>query len=391
MAMNDDKTHLRAKRHALAACCLLLAFPLAARGQTADAQAPSSSILQPAQWKAVDASVDRGLAWLASQQRPDGSFPTYESGQPGVTSLAVMAFLSRGHRPGAGPYGRKLERAIDFVLAQQQDDGLLYGASTSMPTTVWYQGSHTAMYNHAIAGLMLGEAFGMTGEEQTKKLRPAIEKALDFARRMQRRPSPYEKDAHAWRYFKHHGIANKGEADLSVTGWFIMFYRSAKNAEFEVPEEYVREAVQFVRACYREDKGDFLYGPYPDDRHTSRAMNGAGLLCLTITGNYDPKIADAAGQWILKHPFTDYNVPIKHDRYHYGAYYCSQAMFMLGGKYWQDFYPPLTTTLLQNQSPQGYWQPESANYDNTFGNSYTTALAILSMTPPYQLLPIYQR
>jgi hypothetical protein len=140
-----------------------------------------------------------------------------------------------------------------------------------------------------------------------------------------------------------------------------------------------------------ENKGAFLYGPYPDDRHTSRAMNGAGLLALTITGNYDQKVADAAARWLLARSFTNYNEKIRHDRYHYGAYYCSQAMFMLGGEYWRQFYPPLATTLVQNQSPEGHWQPENCNNDAIYGRGYTTALAILSLTPPYQMLPIYQR
>jgi hypothetical protein len=368
----------------------LIFVPLAASGQTV-VPPPSSDVLSAEQWKAVDVGVDRGLAWLAARQQEDGSIPTLESGQPGITSLAIMAFLSRGHRPGAGPYGAFLDRAIDFVIEQQRESGLLYGGSTDMPATDWYQGSHTATYNHAIAGLMLCEAYGMTDEQRAKKLRPAITKAIDFARQMQRRPSEYEKDKYGWRYFKHHGTPNKGEADLSVTGWFIMFYRSAKNAEFDIPEQFVDEAVQFVRACYVPEKGIFLYGPYPDDRHTSRAMNGAGLLALTITGHYDEKIADAAAQKLLDQPFKEYNARIRHDRYHYGAYYCSQAMFMLGGERWRKFYPPLAMTLIQNQSPQGHWQSENCNNDDVYGNGYTTALAILSLTPPYQMLPIYQR
>ena len=38
----------------------------------------------------------------------------------------------------------------------------------------------------------------------------------------------------------------------------------------------------------------------------------------------------------------------------------------------------------------GSWDAES-NRDGQFGNVYTTALAVLALTPPYQLLPIHQR
>ena len=363
-----------------------------ARGQDIARQDPLPDVLTQDQWQRVDEGTSRGLAWLASQQRSDGSFPSFRTGQPAVTSLAVMAFLSCGHFPGEGPYGEALDRAVDFVLAQQQSEGLLYGGPTAMPVTQWNQGAHTANYNHAISGLMLGEVYGMTDQSRAEKIRPALEKAIEFARRMQLRPTPHRQDYYGWRYYRHQSLPQKGEADLSVTGWFIMFYRSARNAGFDIPEQYVDEAVKFVRNCYVEGEGGFVYGPYLKDRHISRGTTGAGLLCLTITNNYDDRIPHSAGQWMLAHPFTQYNgFETARDRYHYGAYYASQAMFMLGGEHWRQFYPPLAETLLANQSIQGSWQPESAENDALFGNCYTTSLAILALTPPYQLLPIYQR
>jgi hypothetical protein len=368
----------------LPATCLVQA-------QSLERQAPRMDVLTEEQWKRVDDGVDRGLAWLAAQQQADGAFPSLETGQPAVTSLGVMAFISRGHVPGVGPYGDTLNKAIDFVLRQQRDDGLLYGAPTDMPYE-YLEGSHTGTYNHAIAGLMLGEVYGMSDEKLAKKLRPAIEKALDFARRMQRRRSPFPCDQFGWRYLKQMQRSNQSEADLSVTGWFVMFYRSAKNAEFDVPKEYVDEAIQFVRGCYVESEGAFYYGPFQGDHRFSRAMTGAGLLCLAITNNHG-QIADATGRWVLQYPFADYNTGGRgrHDRYHYGAYYCSQAMFVLGGDYWRQFYPQLVESMLSGQAADGSWQPESAASDRVFGNCYTSALAILAMTPPYQLLPIYQR
>jgi hypothetical protein len=45
--------------------------------------------------------------------------------------------------------------------------------------------------------------------------------------------------------------------------------------------------------------------------------------------------------------------------------------------------------LLANQEPEGSWTPDSR--DLPFGNAYGTALVVLTLTPPYQLLPIYQR
>ena len=79
--------------------------------------------LPPAEWSNIESAVDRGLAFLASTQDADGRFPSEDSGQPAVTSLAVMAFLSRGHMPDEGRYGQHISRAIDFVLSTQRRRG----------------------------------------------------------------------------------------------------------------------------------------------------------------------------------------------------------------------------------------------------------------------------
>ena len=94
------------------------------------------SVLPPAEWSNVESAVDRGLAHLASIQEDDGRFPSEESAQPAVTSLAVMAFLSRGHMPDEGRYGAQISKAIDFVLSTQKRRGyfsLLAGHATCEP------------------------------------------------------------------------------------------------------------------------------------------------------------------------------------------------------------------------------------------------------------------
>jgi hypothetical protein len=124
-------------------------------------------------------------------------------------------------------------------------------------------------------------------------------------------------------------------------------------------------------------------------------MTGAGVLCLSMAGQHQTPIARAAGDWLLAHPFKAFGelVPAR-DRFFYGAYYCSQAMAQLGGHYWEQFFPSLADVLVKSQTPDGSWPPEVSGAptgEAVFGQVYTTALAVLSLTPPYQLLPVYQR
>ena len=374
----------------LVATALTVILGTAATADAADRVRKKSQreLLTSQEWQRLDESVDRGLAYLASQQSPDGSFATAAVGQPAITSLCILAFLSRGHAPREGPYGALLDRAIEYVLAQQQESGLIF----SLPIEAVWQGgkpSHTGIYNHAISGLMLGDVYGMTESTQHARIAKAIVSAVRFTREQQQRPKRSDFDNGGWRYLVV-GSALPNDSDLTVTAWQLMFLRSARNAEFDVPKEYMDEAMAYIRRSFNPKEGTFNYAQLAPESHYSRAVAGCGILALSLGGEHESEMARASGEWILKRPLDQYNRTEHHsERYHYSAYHCSQGMFQLGGDYWTRFYPPLMRTLLDNQQRDGSWPPEVR--ENYLGSVYTTSLVILTLTPPYQLLPIFQR
>ncbi len=359
---------------------------------------PLADMLSVRERQAVESGVARGLAWIAAQQAPDGSFPTLPQAQPAVTSLCVLALLSGGHQPGLGPYGAQMDRAIDFVISCQRPNGLF---SFSEPQAVHadWGASHTAVYNHAIAGLMLGEVYGHVTGARAKAVKGAIEKALLFTRELQTRPKALPGDEGGWRYLHLRWDARTADSDLSVTAWQLMFMRSARNAEFNVPQKYIDEAMEFVHRCWKEKEGVFYYaidGISPGDIRTGRTMVAAGVLSLALAGQHQTQIELAGGDWLLAHPFRGFgDLSGIADRFFYGAYYTSQAAAQLGGHYWEGIFPPLAESVLEGQAPDGSWPPEiesnPLHRDRPFGNVYTSAMAVLALTPVYQLLPVYQR
>ena len=66
-------------------------------------------------------------------------------------------------------------------------------------------------------------------------------------------------------------------------------------------------------------------------------------------------------------------------------------MYQLGGRHWEQFYPRVVRTLVENQQPDGAWEAESHFHDGQFGNAYTTALMVMALGAPNQLLPVFQR
>lgn len=357
------------------------------------AAANLADALTPAEWDRVDRSVERALAWLASQQDNDGAFPTRDPGQPAVTSLCVLAFLSAGHQPGEGRYGATINRAIDFVLDCQLANGM-FSFVPPQSGHVHQGASHTVTYNHAIAGLMLTEVYGQVSRERSVKIDSAVKRALVVTARWQKNPAKTDpRDVGGWRYlYPVPGTVSLSRSDLSVTGWHLMFLRSAKNAQFDFPDELVNDAVTYVESLFQPAGREFYYGHLSaNDRYASRGMMGVGALSLALAGKHNTAMARNVGDWLLAHPFDTYHETNHgYDRFHYSAYYGSNAMAQLGGEYWRRFFPTLAKTLLDAQSPNGSWLAESGE-DRMYGSCYPTALSVLTLTPAYQLLPIYQR
>ncbi len=380
----------------VAVCCFLaLLMPTRAEAQSAGksdttvAVSPdrfnSRPLLTESQWQRLDTAVDRALLFIARNQSVDGSFPTHVSGQPGVTSLCVMALLSRGHIPNEGPYGKQLSRAIEYVLETQAPDGTLMLQRVAQTKGAHFEGN----YNHSISGLMLGEVYGMSPTSQQERIRLAMEQALQLTRQQQLLPKRNPAERGGWRYMRRFGVT---DADLSVTAWQLMFLRSARNAEFDVPQEWIDEALVYVRGSVDPVGKGFFYGLEGEDRYCTQAIAGAGIVSLALSGEHNTDLAKGAGDWILRNPLARYNRNrLGEDRYHYNIFYASQATFQLGGEYWFQYFPNLLDVLVENQNSDGSWQAESNGNDSRYGNLYSSALAVLALTPPYQILPIYQR
>jgi hypothetical protein len=360
----------------LAGAVFLSVNPVPARAQLADSppiHEPLPQALSERDSERVTTSVDRGLGWLATQLDHEGAFSAgaRTNGQPALTALSAMAFLSRGHRPGLGPYGEALNRAIDFTISCQKPSGLICYGSYDAESA--FNASDT--YNHAISLLMLGEVYGMTVGERAVRVRQTIERALAFTHALWVTPkSPGETGG--WRY-----IHSRFESDLSVTGWYVAALRSLKNAGFDVPKEVMDRTSQYVVYCYSEQARAFSYRGPMQPRFTV-AMSGAGILSLALAGQPSHPFAVAAGETLSRQPFH-----ARMPRCYYACYYATQAAAQLGGTTWVSVYRNVASFLLPTQMESGSWpladQPE-------YGPVYSTSLAILSLTPHFQLLPIYQ-
>ncbi len=343
--------------------------------------------LSPPQVELLELTVERATTYLSTTQSPNGSFAAPPFGQPGITGLCSLALLSAGAVPDDSPEGTQLRLAIDFVLSTQNDEGLF---SRVRPEPVYRSNNaaHAAIYNHAIAGLMLAEVYGMTSSEQNARIEKSVTRALAVSRKFQTQEKRRDVDVGGWKYYRR-SPHTPADSDVSVTAWQLKFLRSAKNAGFEVPKNYADDAVKYVQRCFDEKQQQFLYGIAEPQPYTSRGVVGAGIFALALGGKHQTKSARLAADKLLQQPFRYNKILTPYEQYHYTLYHCSQAMFQLGDHYWSAFFPPMLQSLAENQRPDGSWQP-SPGWER-YGTPYTVALTVLALTPHYQVLPIYQR
>jgi hypothetical protein len=349
---------------AAAACTTLAPLPLAPVSP-AVVRAASDDEKVPAK---VESAVDKALAWLAKNQKADGTWPQGGGASTAVPALAAKAFLSRGHVPGQGPYGDHINKAIDYVLEKQQPDGLLSANAYG----------NASMYEHGICCAMLGEAFGMVDDARKNKIEKALAKAVKLTLDAQAvRKDPVHQGG--WRYQR-----SSPDADISVTGWQLMALRAAANCGAYVPKTALESGREYVRRCAFRGGPGFTY--QAQQGQPGPARTGTAIVSLEMLGEHASKEAKAGGDYLLENPVTSPSEGF----YYYSVYYIAQAFYHLGDKYYETGYTKLRDTLLANQGPEGTW-PVGSGQEQEAGEAYRTSMAVMALCVPYRYLPLFQK
>ncbi len=365
------------KRAGLALGLMLTVALLPSATSLAQEAAPAAAAAPSATDQRVDAAIERGVAYLLTQQGGGGQITDRPKHETAMTALAIMAITAVGHQPiDETREGLALRKALDYVLREDRvRDGYFGKADDSR------------MYGHGIITLMLAEMLGMgVDAKQDQLIRTRLQAGVDVILKSQNNKKRGDQFEGGWRY-----EPGSQDADLSVTVWQLMALRAAYNDGMDVPKEAIDEAVEYLKRSYKSDRDaqgrpvNMVSGfGYQPGRGPEFATTAAGMLSMQVAGQYDAPEVIGAADWMMQKDMP----PSKNNWFYYGTYYYAQGMYQRSGKYAETAAREVPKVLLPRQTASGAWEGDDMD---KAGRVYSTSLAILSLAVKHHYLPIYQR
>lgn len=310
-----------------------------------------------------DRAIRKGLAFLRTQQAHDGSVGS--NVRTAMTSLAVMAHLAAGITPDDPEFGDWMHKCLQFVLAQQDENGY-FG-----------QIDGSRMYGHGITTLMIAEALGMCRDEDIdERLRNCLEHAVAVtvnAAKVHKVPG----HEGGWRY-----QPGEDHSDLSLSGWQLMSLHATQQVGITVPEAVIMGAVNYAKHLTTAE-GKVGYDN-PGEDHP--ALRGLALLSLMIGHLQDAPELQRVVARIQADPIS-----WQGQWFFYRVYYDAVGMSRAAPDQWDVYGKHIEKMLCEHQNQDGSWSTPPGGNEGDQGPVYQTSLALLALAVNRHVLPAYQR
>ena len=317
---------------------------------------------QPAPPIRAETAIDLALLHLERRQHAEGHFQS--DPKLALTALALTSYLATGNAPDHGRHGGTVRRAIDYLVRSAPDDGYFGKVDGSR------------MYGQAIVVIGLAQAYGLEQEASRRAaMRVVLLKAVKViadAQNVKKEPP----QAGGWRY-----EPASLDSDLSATAWNAAALRAARDIGLDVPDAALASAAAYAKRCAHPATGGFAYQPAGEP---SIATTAAGMLTLSLLSTSETPDVAAGAKFLREHPI------VEGTRFpYYSMYYANQAADRVGGETWTIVSRAAQDRLLRTQLPSGAW-PQSASPEEP-GEIYATAMAVLTLSVPQRVLPLYAR
>jgi hypothetical protein len=319
--------------------------------------------------KTTQESVDLALKWLVAQQGRNGLWslrgPYSDGGSSenelSATAMALLAFLGDGHtHVKEGPYRRVVARGMRALIKAQGEGGQF--RSEVAPN------SHL-LYTHAQCTIVLCELYALTEDSM---VREAASKAVQYCVKTQTAEG-------GWRY------APYQDADMSVTGWFVMALESARMGKLDVPTTTFQRVNRFLNSVAVSGGSRYCY---QENGRSTPPMTAEALLCRQYLGwQRDDSRLQRGVDYLSEFP-VNWRQP---NVYHW--YYATQVMHHMGGDPWVRWNKVMRQKVPERQerggAERGSWNPDQDAWGMSAGRLYMTCLSTYMLEVYYRHLPLY--
>lgn len=357
--------------------------------------------------KKASSAIEAALRWLQRHQSPNGMWdsdsyfinckldgPKCEPGKnvggadEALTGYALLCFLGAGYdHQIENPYRETIKTAIEWILLNQQDDGLIGRRN----------------YEHAVCTMALAEAYAMTMDP---RLSIPSQKAVDIV--LQRQTMGNEEDeaygGYGWNYIS----PNPTRQDSSVCGWNVMACKSAKAAGLEIKnglhgsKRWLNGAWKAANPNWKQlndpynDKSIFPYTWNINSNSTNKDhLSFVGALCAVFLDYNEGDMLletlanDIDERWFENEKYKDNS---------YCLYYASLAQYQIGGRHWKEKwghpkngYVPwlLNTQYKTNNCNDGTWPFTKEKWHGSDTSPVLTHVyKLLALEVAYRYLPM---
>jgi hypothetical protein len=322
----------------------------------------------------TEKAVAAGLAWLAKQQKGDGSwaFDGKETKETAAaTGLALLAFLGAGesHKDAKAKYKATVQKGLDWLRKDLGANGKFRTGQT--------------MYSQGIASLALVDAYAQTFDGA---LKPSAQACVIFVQRAQ------AKDG-SWGYKE-----GAPTGDLSIVGWQLQVLHAAKRGKLVVDQKAVKAAVAFLDTVAAGEAKD-RYG-YTTN---AGAQPGTALTAIGLwaRANFDDWTADTPGMSAGAKGLLKARPPANQLNF-YQLHYATMVLRGASEEQWREWNEGpkgadgtrtggmrevLVKAQEANGADAGSWKPDPVWMGQQCGRVGTTALAVMCLEAYYRYVP----
>jgi len=340
-------------------------------------------------------SIQKGLSYLVSQQRPDGAWEAFGKPHPAITALVIKALAQD---PSYGSDHPAVRRGLAYLLKFVQDDGGIYIPGDGM------QNYHTSVAVMALSSIKKGEHRGV------------LKGAQRFLKKLQWDEGEGYEASNNW--YGGAGYGKHKRPDLSNTQLML---EALHQSGLPGDDPAYQKAMKFVQRCQMMEKtndqgfakgsldGGFIYTAanggeskagtetVDGDTHLRSygSMTYAGFKSMLYANlsHSDPRVL-AAIRWIREHYTLDHNPNMPGKSAQQGLFYYyyvfarafvawGQEMIEDGTGVPHEWRTELCQKLMTLQRADGSWVNEADRWYE--GNPHlVTAYAVLSMQSALQ-------